>query len=104
MTAWLLLLAAGVLEIIWALALKESNGFSRLWPSLLTIVAAGASFLLLAQAMRVIPVGTAYAVWTGIGAVGVAAFAMAFQGEPTSAARLAGIALIVAGIATLKLA
>jgi quaternary ammonium compound-resistance protein SugE len=103
-TAWLILFAAGLLEIVWALSLKASDGFSRLWPSVLTVVAAGASFLLLAQAMRVIPVGTAYAVWTGIGAVGVAAFALAFQGEPASAARLAGIALIVAGIATLKLA
>lgn len=101
--AWLLLFLAGLLEIVWALALKASEGFTRLWPSVLTAVAMAGSVVLLGLALRSLPVGTAYAVWTGIGAVGVAAFGMAMLGEPVTLARIAGVALVAAGIAVLKL-
>lgn len=101
--AWLLLLLAGLLEVGWAIGLKLSHGFSRFWPSALTLTAMAASILLLGLALRSLPVGTAYAVWTGIGAVGTAAFGMLVLGEPATAARLGGIALIAAGIAVLKL-
>jgi len=102
-TAWLVLVAAGVLEIVWAIGLKYAEGFTRLVPSLVTLVAAAASFWLLALAIRVLPVGTAYAAWTGIGAVGTAALGMILFREPATAARLACIAMIVAGIVGLKL-
>ncbi|HEX6997038.1 MAG TPA: quaternary ammonium compound efflux SMR transporter SugE [Gammaproteobacteria bacterium] len=101
--AWFYLVVAGLLECAWAVGLKLSNGFTRLWPSVFTIVAMVASFRLLALAMRSIPVGTAYAVWTGIGAVGVAALGMAFFDESRDALRIASIALIVMGIAGLRL-
>jgi quaternary ammonium compound-resistance protein SugE len=101
--AWILLWLAGLLEIVWALALKASEGFTRLWPSLLTAVAMAASVVLLGLALRSLPVGTAYAVWTGIGAVGTAAFGMLVLGEPVTAMRIGGVALIAAGIAVLKL-
>lgn len=101
--AWILLWLAGLLEIVWALALKASEGFTRLWPSLLTAVAMAASVVLLGLALRSLPVGTAYAVWTGIGAVGTAAFGMLVLGEPATAMRIGGVALIAAGIAMLKL-
>jgi quaternary ammonium compound-resistance protein SugE len=102
-TAWLVLVAAGVLEIVWAIGLKYADGFTRLAPSLVTIVAATASFWLLALAIKVLPVGTAYAAWTGIGAVGTAVLGMLLFGEPATVARLVCIAMIVAGIAGLKL-
>lgn len=101
--AWLVLLLASVFEIVWAIALKQSQGFSRLWPSVITLVGAVASFWLLALALRSLPVGTAYAVWTGIGALGVALLGILFLGEPANALRLACIGLIVAGIVGLKL-
>ena len=101
--AWLFLLVAGVLEIVWAIGLKYAEGFTRPWPSLVTLVAAGLSFWFLATAIRVLPVGTAYAVWTGIGAVGTAALGMILFKEPATAARLGCIVLIVAGIVGLKL-
>jgi quaternary ammonium compound-resistance protein SugE len=101
--AWLLLVMAGVLEIVWALGLKYSDGFTRPLPSVVVLVAAAASFWLLALAMRVLPAGTAYAVWVGIGAAGTALFGMALLGEPAGAARLACIVLIVAGVLGLKL-
>ncbi|MGP3697865.1 quaternary ammonium compound efflux SMR transporter SugE [Rhodobacter sp. NSM] len=104
MTPWLLVLVAGLLETGWALGLKYSEGFTRPVPSVLTLVGATASFWLLSLAMKSLPVGTAYAVWVGIGAVGTALLAMAIFGEPASPLRIAGIALIVAGIVALKLA
>lgn len=104
MNAWIVLVMAGLLEVVWALALKYSDGFSRPLPSVITLVAAAASFWLLAHAMRSLPAGSAYAVWTGIGAIGVAIFGVIWLGESASALKIAGIALIVAGIAALKLA
>lgn len=102
-TAWLILLVAGLLEIVWVIGMKASQGFTRLPYTVLTIVTAWLSFWLLGLAMRVLPVGTAYAVWTGIGAVGAAAFGIALFGDPLTAARLVCIALILAGIIGLKL-
>ena len=104
MNAWAILIVAGLLEIVWALSLKASDGFTRVGPTVLTAVGAFASFWLLALAMRSLPAGTAYAVWTGIGALGVAIIGMMWMGESTAPLKLIGIALIVAGIAALKLA
>ncbi len=101
--AWFALAIAGGFEIVWALGLKYSDGFSKWWPSVVVVVAAAASFWLLALAMRVLPAGTAYAAWTGIGAVGTALLGIVLLGEPASALRLASIALIVAGVLGLKL-
>lgn len=101
--AWLLLLAAGLLEVVWAIGLKYTEGFSRLWPSVITVSAMAASVWLLALALKTIPVGTGYAVWTGIGAVGTAILGMLLFSEPATAARLACISLIVAGILGLKM-
>jgi len=95
---------AGLLETAWAIGLKYSEGFTRLWPSVFTAVAMLGSFWLLSTAMRTLPVGTAYAVWVGIGAVGTAIAAVILLGEPVSALRVGGIVLIVAGIAALKFA
>jgi quaternary ammonium compound-resistance protein SugE len=103
MTAWLYLFVAGLLEIAWAVGLKYSAGWTRPLPSVLTLLAMALSFYLLALALRQIPLGTGYAVWTGIGAVGTALLGMLLFGEPRSAARLGCILLIVAGIAGLKL-
>jgi quaternary ammonium compound-resistance protein SugE len=100
--AWLLLITAGLLEIVWAAALKESEGLSRLWPSVLGLTAAWVSFGLLALALRNLPVGTAYAVWVGIGATGVALVGMVALGEPATAARIAFLALIVVGVGGLR--
>lgn len=101
--AWLLLIAAGVLEVVWAIGLKYTAGFSRLMPSVITIAAMIASVWLLALALKSIPVGTGYAVWTGIGAVGTAILGIVLFNEAATAARLACIGLIVAGILGLKL-
>jgi quaternary ammonium compound-resistance protein SugE len=101
--AWLWLTAAGLLEIVWAVGLKYTDGFTRLVPSALTVVAMVGSVYLLALAVRAIPIGTAYAVWTGIGAVGVAILGMVLFGEPKDALRIGAILLIVLGIAGLKL-
>jgi quaternary ammonium compound-resistance protein SugE len=100
--AWALLIAAGVLEIVWAIALKQADGFTRPWPSVLGLTAAWASFVLLAAALKSLPVGTAYAVWVGIGALGVALAGIVALGEPASASRLVFLALIVIGVAGLK--
>jgi quaternary ammonium compound-resistance protein SugE len=100
--SWLYLTIAGVFEIIWAIGLKYSEGFTRLVPSAITIAAMIASVWFLAIALRTIPVGTGYAVWTGIGAVGTAILGIVLFAEPATAARLACIGLIVAGIAGLK--
>jgi len=101
--AWIFLTVAGLFEIGWAVGLKYTDGFSRPVPSALTVLAMIGSFWLLALALRSIPLGTAYAVWTGIGAVGTAALGILLFAEPASALRLASIGLIVAGIAGLKL-
>ena len=101
---WLLLLLAGLLEIGWAIGLKYSEGFTRFWPAVLTAVGIVASFLLLAVALRTIPVGTGYAVWTGIGAAGTALLGMVILGEPVSMARILCILLIVCGVMGLKFA
>jgi quaternary ammonium compound-resistance protein SugE len=102
--AWFLLLIAGLLEIGWAVGLKFTAGFSRFWPSIATAAAMIVSVALLGLAMRTLPVGTAYAVWTGIGAVGTVALGIVLFNEPATALRLASVALIVLGIAGLKLA
>ena len=101
--AWVYLLLAGIFEIGFAIGLKYTEGFTRLWPSTGTVVAAGISLWLLTQALRTIPVGTAYAIWTGIGAVGVATLGVILFSESASPARLGCIALIVAGVVGLKL-
>ncbi len=101
--AWLLLLAAGLLEVVWAIGLKYTEGFSRITPSVITIAAMIGSVWLLAIALKSIPVGTGYAVWTGIGAVGTAILGIVLFNEAATAARLACIGLIVAGIFGLKL-
>ena len=102
--AWLLIFIAGMFEVAWAIGLKYSEGFSRLVPSVLTVIAMAASIVCLAIAMKSLPVGTAYAVWTGIGAVGTAILGIYLFHEPTTALRLGSIALIVVGIVGLKLA
>jgi quaternary ammonium compound-resistance protein SugE len=100
--AWVLLLAAGLFEVGWAVGLKFTDGFTRLWPSLGTGLSMIVSLGLLGLALRSLPLGTAYAVWTGVGTVGTVLLGIALFGEPTSAVRLGCIALIVAGIAGLK--
>ncbi|MDF5946170.1 multidrug efflux SMR transporter [Pseudomonas aeruginosa] len=101
--AWIYLLLAGVFEIVWATAMKESAGFTRLWPSLVTLLFMILSFGLLAVSMKTLPLGTAYTIWVGIGAVG--AFALGILlGESPSPLRLLAVGLIVAGIVILKLA
>ncbi|MEI7443926.1 MAG: quaternary ammonium compound efflux SMR transporter SugE [Burkholderiales bacterium] len=102
-TAWMLLVVAGLLEVVWALGLKYSDGFTKPLPSVVVIVGAAASFWLLSVAMRVLPAGTAYAVWVGIGAAGTALLGMVLLGEAATTARLACIVLIVAGVLGLKL-
>jgi quaternary ammonium compound-resistance protein SugE len=101
--AWLYLFIAGLFEVGWAIGLKYTEGFSRLVPSLLTVAAMIISITLLGIALKTLPVGTAYAVWTGIGAVGTAALGIYLFGDPATVARLASIGLIVAGIVGLKL-
>jgi quaternary ammonium compound-resistance protein SugE len=101
--AWVFLVIAGVLEVAWAVGLKYSEGFSRLWPSVGTGAGMIASFYFLAIALKTLPVGTGYAVWTGIGAVGTAILGIVLFGESAAPARLLSIGLIVAGIIGLKL-
>ena len=101
--AWAVLFAAGLLEITWAIGLKYTEGFTRPTPSVLTLAAMAGSVLLLGLALKTLPIGTAYAVWTGIGAVGTAILGIFLFGEPASVLRLASIGLIVAGIVGLKL-
>jgi quaternary ammonium compound-resistance protein SugE len=101
--AWVWLAVAGLLEVVWAIGLKYTDGFTRLVPSAITLAAMAASVYCLAVAVRTIPIGTGYAVWTGIGAVGVAILGMVLFGEPRGILRLASILLIVAGIVGLKL-
>ncbi|MBN9075013.1 MAG: QacE family quaternary ammonium compound efflux SMR transporter [Rhizobiales bacterium 65-79] len=101
--AWAFLFAAGLFEVGWAVGLKFTEGFTRLLPSVGTVLSMIVSLGLLGLALRTLPLGTAYAVWTGIGTVGTALLGIALFGEPATAMRLACIALIVAGIAGLKL-
>ncbi|MFR4188230.1 MAG: quaternary ammonium compound efflux SMR transporter SugE, partial [Klebsiella sp.] len=101
--SWIILFIAGLLEVVWAIGLKYTHGFTRLTPSVITVTAMIVSIVLLSWAMRSLPVGTAYAVWTGIGAVGAAITGILLLGESASLARIASLALIVAGIVGLKL-
>lgn len=101
--AWLYLLIAGLFEIAWAIGLKYTEGFTRLMPSLWTVASMAISLLFLGVALKSLPVGTAYAVWTGIGAVGVAILGIILFSEPANALRLGSIAMIVGGIVGLKL-
>lgn len=101
--AWIILFIAGLLEVVWAVGLKYTHGFSRLWPSVITIIAMVVSMALLSWAMKTLPTGTAYAVWTGIGAVGAAITGILLLGESSNPARLISLALIVLGIIGLKL-
>ncbi|HBI10407.1 MULTISPECIES: quaternary ammonium compound efflux SMR transporter SugE [Franconibacter] len=100
--SWLILLIAGLLEVVWAVGLKYTHGFTRLLPSLITIASMIISIVLLSFAMKTLPTGTAYAVWTGIGAVGAAIAGIVLLGESASLARIASLALIVVGIVGLK--
>ena len=102
--AWGLLMLAGLLEVAWAIGLKYTEGFTRPWPSVATAAAMVASVVLLGLAMKTLPVGTAYAVWVGIGAVGTAVLGIVLFGELASVGRILSLALIVAGIVGLKLA
>ena len=101
--AWFYLLIAGLFEVAWAIGLKYTDGFTRLAPSIWTLASMGVSFLFLSLALKTLPVGTAYAVWTGIGAVGVAILGIILFAEPANALRLGCIGMIVAGIIGLKL-
>jgi quaternary ammonium compound-resistance protein SugE len=100
--AWIMLVAAGLFEVVWAFFLKQSDGFTRLVPTLVTLAAMVASFALLALSMRVLPLGTAYTIWTGIGAVGAFLVGIVVLGEPAGALRLMAGALIVAGMILMK--
>lgn len=101
--AWVWLAIAGCLEIVWAVLLKYTEGFSRLGPSLATVSAMAVSFYCMSRALQLLPMGTVYAVWVGIGAAGTAIWGMAVEGDPASAARILCLALILAGVAGLKL-
>ncbi len=101
---WIMLIVAGLLEVVWAFSMKQSDGFSRPGPTLITAIAMLASFGLLAAAMRSLPLGTAYTIWTGIGAVGAFALGIAFLGEEASPLRIVAAGLIVGGLVMMKLA
>jgi len=101
---WIALLVAGLFEVVWAIGLKYTEGFTRFWPSAVTLAAMTASVLLLGWAMRSLPVGTAYAVWVGVGAVGTAILGIVLFGEAASMGRLVSLGLVIAGIVGLKLA
>ncbi len=102
--AWLLLLLAGLFEVGWAIGLKYTQGFTQLWPTVWTVVAMAISLGLLGIAMKSLPIGTAYAVWVGVGAIGTVALGIVLFNEPANAARLISVGLIIAGIVGLKLA
>ena len=101
--AWVILLVAGLFEVGWAIGLKYTEGFSRLWPTVWTLAAMAVSVWLLGLAVRTLPVGTAYAVWTGVGAVGTVLLGIALFNEPVTPGRLVCVSLIIAGIVGLKL-
>ncbi|MEC3998795.1 multidrug efflux SMR transporter [Actinacidiphila sp. DG2A-62] len=100
--AWVLVVAAGLLEVVWSVGMKYTEGFTRLWPSLLTGAGIAGSMLLLAQAARTLPIGTAYGVWVGMGAAGAAIVGMALLGEPLSVARVFFVVLLVVAVVGLK--
>lgn len=102
--AWVILVIAGLFEVGWAIGLKYTEGFTRLWPTVGTVLAMIISLWLLGIAMKSLPVGTAYAIWVGVGAVGTVLLGIVLLGEPTNAGRLVSVALIIAGIVGLKLA
>jgi len=102
--AWFALVLAGLLEVVWAFFMKQSAGFTRVVPSVVTLAAMIASFALLAFSMRTLPLGTAYTIWTGIGAVGAFLLGVWFLGEPANALRVVAAALIVGGLVLMKLA
>ena len=102
--AWFFIVVAGVFEVTWAIGLKYAEGFSRFWPSVITLAALAFSMIFLAQAVRTLPIGTAYAVWTGIGAIGTATLGIILFGESRDLVRLASILLIIAGIVGLGIA
>lgn len=101
--AWIMLFFAGLLEVVWAVSMKQSHGFTRLWPTAVTLVAMIASVVLLAASMRTLPLGTAYAVWTGIGAVGAFLVGIVALGEPVTPLRVAAAVLIASGLLLMKL-
>lgn len=102
--AWIILVVAGLFEVGWAVGLKYTDGFTRLWPTVWTVLAMLVSLGLLGMAMKSLPVGTAYSVWVGVGAVGAVILGIVLLGEPVSAARVISVVLIIAGIIGLKLA
>lgn len=102
--AWILLVIAGLFEVVWAIAMKHSHGFTRLVPSIVTLVMMGASFALLSISMKSLPLGTAYTIWTGIGAVGAFIVGIAFLGEEASLMRIVAAITILAGLVMMKLA
>lgn len=104
MRVWLALFVAGLFETAWAVGLKYTHGWTRLWPSVFTLVAMAVSFFLLSYALKTLPVGTAYAIWTGIGAVGAVIYGICYMHEPYNVMRLLCIALIIGGIIGLKIA
>ncbi|GFH63676.1 MULTISPECIES: DMT family transporter [Streptomyces] len=101
--AWILLLVAGLLEVGWSIGMKYTEGFTRLWPSVFTAAGIVASMVLLAQAARTLPIGTAYGVWVGIGAAGAAVLGMLVLGEPATAARVFFVSLLIVAVVGLKL-
>jgi quaternary ammonium compound-resistance protein SugE len=101
--AWVYLLLAGTLEVIWAYTMKSSDGFTRLWPSVITLVTMALSFGLLAVAMKSLPLGTTYTIWTGIGAIGAFTVGIVVLGEPVNALRVLAAILIVSGLVLMKL-
>ncbi|EHL95282.1 multidrug resistance protein, SMR family [Acetobacteraceae bacterium AT-5844] len=101
--AWLILVIAGIFEVVWAFTMKQSEGFTRLWPSVITLVAMLVSFGLLSWSMRTLPLGTAYTVWTGIGAIGAFIVGVLVLGESANAMRLLAALLIVSGLLLMKL-
>ena len=101
--AWVFLLVAGLLEVVWAYFMKQSAGFTKLWPSVITLATMGASFALLSLSMKVLPLGTAYTIWTGIGAVGAFIVGVAVLHEPMGPMRVLAAVLIVSGLVLMKL-
>jgi quaternary ammonium compound-resistance protein SugE len=101
--AWAYLILAGIFEVVWASAMKQSDGFTKLWPSVVTIVTMIISFALLSVSMKTLPLGTAYAIWTGIGAIGAFCVGIFWLGEAASLFRIVSVALILAGLIGLKL-
>lgn len=100
--AWVYLFVAGIFEIVWAIGLKYTNGFTRLWPSVITVVGMIISFYYLSQATKVLPIGTAYTIWTGIGAAGAVILGIVLFGEPKTVLRFVFLAFVITGIIGLK--